>query len=131
MKKETSIKVLLAITASLIAFHTSVLLKILPYDIVWGGKVKSDSEMYTLESVSLMITIVLLLTILIKSNYLKAFLPEKIVNVILWVFVLLFVFNTITNLLAENYIEKALAIVTAISAGLIWSILRNDQQKMT
>ena len=65
---------LIIIYSSLFVFHTLVLFKIIPYSIVWGGRLKTDIEMYKFESVSLMLNSVFLVLVLIKANYITFYL---------------------------------------------------------
>lgn len=109
-------------------FHLGILLKIIPYEITWGGRLKNDQEMYAFETVSLLINIFLFLIIMIKGGYIKAFIPLKVVNVILWIFVFLFALNTIGNILAKTNFEKSFALITAASSFLIWTILAKSKK---
>jgi len=110
-------------------FHLSIILKIIPYEITWGGRLKNDSEMYVFETISMIINLFLFLILLIKGNYIKEFIPLRIVNIVLWVFIVLFGLNTIGNILAETNFEKFFAILTATSSFLIWSILTKDKKR--
>lgn len=42
---------LLVILSATIVFHVLVLVKIIPYKIVWGGRLKTDADMYKFELV--------------------------------------------------------------------------------
>lgn len=123
MNAKTAIRIMLWILGVVMLFHLGILLKIIPYEITWGGRLKNDQEMYAFETVSLLINIFLFLIIMIKGGYLKAFIPLKVVNVILWIFVFLFALNTVGNILAKTNFEKSFAIITAASSFLIWTIL--------
>ena len=46
MTTKTSVKILVGITSAALIFHFLILLKIIPYEITWGGKIKTDQEMY-------------------------------------------------------------------------------------
>ena len=50
MKK--SIRFLIAICLGLFIFHLLILSQIIPFEIVWGGKLKTTEEMYVFESIS-------------------------------------------------------------------------------
>ena len=64
-----------------------------------------------------------LVSLLIKGKYWKAFMPLKIVNIMLWIFVMLFALNTVGNILAETTFEKSFAVLTFVSALLICFIM--------
>jgi len=104
-------------------FHLSILLKIIPYEITWGGRLKNDNEMYVFETISIVINLFLSLIILIKGEYIKQIIPLKIVDIILWIFIALFVLNTVGNVVAKTNFERFFAILTLASSILIWIIL--------
>lgn len=100
-----AINIILLLIGFIIIFHFLVLTQTIPFNIVWGGKLKNESEMIRLETISITINILLIFVILIKGNYLKLNFSVKLLNAILWLFILLFALNTIGNLLAESSIE--------------------------
>jgi hypothetical protein len=123
MHPKTAIKIMLYLIVAVIFFHLSIILSVVPYEITWGGRLKNDSEMYVFEIVSLLINLFLGLVLLIKGEYVKAIIPPKIVNVVLWIFLILFGLNTIGNLVAKTTFEKTFAVLTLASSILIWIIL--------
>jgi hypothetical protein len=127
MDSKAAIRIMLWLQVVVMLFHLCIILKIIPYDITWGGRLNSDPEMYVFESISLVINLTLVVVLLIKGNYLKAVISLKIVNMILWVFLVLFALNTIGNVLAETNFEKCFAILTLASSFLIWIILRKEK----
>ncbi len=100
------------------------MLKIVTYEITWGGRLKNDFEMYIFETISVIINLFLFWILLIKGNYLRAFISMKIVNITLWVFFILFGLNTIGNIFAKTYFEKLFALLTVVFSILLWIILR-------
>jgi len=127
MKPKTAIKIMLYVLVAVILFHLSIVLKIVPYEITWGGRLKNDSEMYAFETISIVINLFLFLILLIKGKYLKEYIPIKIVNITLWVFFLLFVLNTVGNIFAKTNFEKYFTLLTFAFAILIWIILRKEK----
>jgi len=124
MKYKTSIKILLILLAAVIMFHMSVIAKIVPYDIAWGGRLQNDSQMYVFESISILIVLFLGLVLLMKGEYVKIRFRNKTVNIILWGFLALFLLNTIGNIFARTDFEKSFAVLTFLFSILIWMILR-------
>lgn len=122
--KAIYIKLLGAISILAILFHLSILLKLVPYELTWGGKLKTDSEMYIFETISILINAFFIFIILQKGDFIKLFFNKKFVSVILWIFFAIFVFNTIGNFFAETTFEKAFAIVTLVNSVLLWKINR-------
>lgn len=107
-----------------IVFHICIIIKLIPYNIAWGGRLTNDSEMYVFEAISILINVFLSWILLMKGNFMKFKLSIKILNFILWIFFGLFVLNTIGNILAKTNFEKCFAVLTALSAILIWKIIK-------
>ena len=120
---------MLWLLVTVMLFHLSIMLKIVPYEITWGGRLKNDSEMYVFEIISMVINLFLFLILLVKGKYLKEFIPMSVVNITLWIFLVLFGLNTIGNILAKTNFEKFFALLTLISSYLIWVILSKDKKR--
>jgi len=129
MNPKTAIKMMLYLLVAVILFHLSIILKIVPYEITWGGRLTNDSEMYVFESISIIINLFLFSILLIKGKYLREFISMKIVNITLWIFFVLFGLNTIGNILAITNLEKFFTLLTLASSILIWIILRKDKKR--
>lgn len=112
-----AVNILFLILFSVLIFHVLIVIQIIPYNIVWAGKLKSVTEMYQFEMISLLINSIVILIVAQKSNYLKLNITAKLVNGMLWFFVVLFSLNTIGNLFAEQNLETIVFTpITAISA---------------
>ncbi|MHB0756266.1 hypothetical protein [Polaribacter sp. M15] len=105
-------RVALIIIVAYCIFHILVFFQIIPYTIVWGGKIKSISEMYILEGVALLIMLFIGAVVSMESRLVKTIFTAKTIKRILLIFAVFFILNTIGNLLAETIIEKCQAIVT-------------------
>jgi uncharacterized membrane protein len=127
MKSRIAIKLLLCLICVVTIFHLSILARIVPYNIAWGGQLHSDNEMYVFETVSIIINLFFGFVLLIKGGYIKSHFKQQAVNIILWVFLILFTLNTIGNLFAKSSFEKLFSILTLISAVLIWTILKDKK----
>jgi len=116
--------ILLGILGAVVVFHLLILLKVIPYDIAWGGRLSNDQEMYVFETVSIGINLLLGWVVLMKCDLVRFKFSSRIVNTILWIFFVLFILNTIGNILAVSNLEKSFAVLTALSAFLIWKMGR-------
>jgi membrane protease YdiL (CAAX protease family) len=114
--------ILLAILGVVLVFHALVLLKVIPYDIAWGGRLSSDEEMYVFETVSIGINVFLGWIVMMRCDLVRFKFSSRVLSIILWIFFVLFVLNTIGNIFAKTLLEKSFAILTALSAFLIWKI---------
>lgn len=119
---------MLASVFGVILFHIAVLVKLIPYDIAWGGRLQNDTEMFVFESSSVLINSFLGLVLLMKGGYLKYRFKQRTIDIILWTFFSLLVLNTIGNLFAKTNFEKAFAVLTLLFSVLIWKILRNTHE---
>ncbi|MFS4492187.1 hypothetical protein [Maribacter sp. 2308TA10-17] len=124
MKPSIAIKMVLGIIIAVILFHLCILLKVIPYEITWGGRLTNDTEMYIFETFSIGLNLILGLAVLIKGKLIKPFLSIKVVNVVLWIFLVLFVLNTVGNLFAKTNFEKAFSILTLALSVFLWMILK-------
>ncbi len=120
---KNSIKIFLGLLIEVILFHICIVTKIIPYDIVWGGRIQNANEMYVFESISILINLFFVAILLMKGNLVKYKFSEKVVNVVLWVFFAIFILNTVGNFFARTTFEKSFSILTGISAILLWKIL--------
>lgn len=124
MKTNKLEKRTIGIVGILLLFHFGIVFKIIPYEIVWGGRLQSDQEMYVFESISIALNLLLALLLLAKVNLIRVSLPEKVINFGLLAFVGLFALNTIGNLLAETTFEKFFSIVTIYLCVSLWMIIK-------
>ena len=127
MKYTLSINILLGLLIAVILFHVCVIAKIIPYDIAWAGRLQNDSEMYVFETISILVNLFLGLVLLMKGNYIKFRFKRKTIDVILWIFLVLFALNTVGNVFAKTNFEKSFAVLTFIFAILIWRILKTKR----
>lgn len=116
---KNAIRLLIVLLSIVIVFHLLILVKIIPFDIAWGGRLKSEQEMYIFESISITLNVFLIWILSMKMKNRR----KKLVNFILMVFFIIFSLNTIGNLLAHTTIEKYFSILTFIFAILIFRIL--------
>lgn len=127
MNINIQIKILLGLLFSVILFHICIIVKIIPYNIAWGGRLTNDNEMYVFESISILINLFLSWLLLMKGEFVQFKFPNKTVNLILWIFFALFILNTVGNLFAKTNFEKLFALLTGLSAILIWNILKHKK----
>jgi hypothetical protein len=118
------IKTLIVIYSIITVFHSCILLKIIPYDITWGGRLQNDQEMYVFETASIIINLFLIWILLMKGDFVTYKFPVRVIHVILWIFVVVFALNTVGNIFAKTLLEKAFTLLTLGSALAIGFVLR-------
>lgn len=124
LNAQTAIKIMLGILCMVILFHVLIMVKIIPYNIAWGGRLQTDEQMYIFETTSILINLFLGFILLMKGRYITYQFKNKTLNIVLWIFLVLFVLNTIGNIFAQSTFEKMFALLTLLFTFLIWVILR-------
>lgn len=112
-----------AILGLLSLFHLIVIIGIIIFDYVpneflWGGRMKTKDELLQFEIISLAVSFFCVIIILIRSQSIKIKLLLGFSRVILWILFILFLLNTVGNLLAESSFEKSFALLTLILSTL-------------
>ena len=97
---------LLAVLSLVIVFHLLVLLRIIPYSIVWGGRLTSDTQMVRFELTSIVINTLMLTVVAIRAGLLRIMVPALLINITLWLMAGLFTLNTVGNLASLNTVEQ-------------------------
>ena len=130
ISKRIALKLMIGLLSIVLVFHLCVLFEIISYKIVWAGKLNSKEEMYVFEAVSILINFFLIIVLCIKFQNIKKSETNRIINIIIWVFVFLFALNTLGNLFAESLIEQILGtLLTFISATLCWIIVKKKNKR--
>ena len=125
--KWKALKIMIPLLSLVIIFHVAVIIRAIPYEIVWAGKLKSVDEMYAFETASIAINIFIIALLFLKAKHIKRNTSNKILDALLWLFVILFAANTVGNLLAETWFEKLVFTpLTLLSSILIWVIVRKN-----
>jgi len=115
---KTAYWTLFVLFAAMLIFHLLVLLSFIPFNIVWGGRLQTHQQMVSFETVSIVVILCLLLVIQIKVKSSRTGLKNA-AKVLLWGFSLLFLLNTIGNLLAKTTLETLVFTpLTMISSAL-------------
>ncbi len=103
-----AVHAMILLAAAALIFHALIVLGVIPYGIVWGGNLDSASSVHEFEAVSLGINLLLFLVVLMRAGYIRLWLAERALSVLLWVFAMIFLANSIGNLLAKTMLELLL-----------------------
>ena len=115
--------VLLAILSILVIFHILILARVIPFDFIWGAKLKDTSQMYLFETVSVIINSVMILIVATNTGLIKSGIKPIIIKGALWAMFLLFMLNTIGNFNSENPFEKYVFTPATLLLSLLCLIL--------
>ena len=97
-------------------FHILVLVGTVPTDIIWGGRLQTSEEILQFELISILTLSLLGIVILGKQFSVKKRI-QQLCTILLWLFAILFLLNTIGNLVAKNSLETIIFTpITLISA---------------
>lgn len=99
---------LLIIFVLVMLFHVLVLLGIIPFEMVWGGRLKSREDMIPFEITSLALNSVMLGIVLMQAGLLKVNVKPIVLKVAFWCMFVLFAMNTIGNILSTNELERVI-----------------------
>ena len=113
--------ILLISMVLLIILHILILLKVVPSDIIWGGQITDASNnLTTLETISLLVTLIFTIIIAAKMGYMKADRFKKAIEIGVWVIFAYLILNTVGNLAsgaaAENLFFAPVTLVLAFFA---------------
>lgn len=94
------------ILSAIIVFHGLILAGVIPFDIVWGGRLTSPAQMLRMEAVSITLNLLMLAVIGVRAGLWGRSIPPRVITVVLWAMCALFLLNTAGNLLSHNQLEK-------------------------
>jgi len=97
---------LLIVFSVLLVFHFMIITGVIPFDIVWGGRLQSRTQMIQFETISIILNAVMLTIVAIKARLLKWNLSTKILRFAFWVMCGLFLLNSFGNFFSNNQFEK-------------------------
>jgi hypothetical protein len=104
--KEISELALVSLFAITLVFHALVLFGVIPYSIVWGGRLKSKRDMYRFEVVSILVNTLFIIIALEQASIISFSMPHYLVKGALWLMLAIFLLNSIGNLFSKNRLEK-------------------------
>ena len=106
ISEKLAIRGLLIIFSLLLIFHFMIISGIIPFDIVWGGRLESRDQMIQFEMVSIVLNAIMLLIVAIKAEIIKLKISPKFLKISFWIMFGLFALNTVGNLFSNNQFEQ-------------------------
>lgn len=128
MKKLISIRLasntIITINTLALLMHVLIILKIIPYDFVWGGQLKSESDLIIFESISIVVQTLFISIIAVKAGYVFKGKFKRTVNIGTWVLFGVMVLNTIGNLVSSSGLERiVMTPITSLLALLLFRLV--------
>jgi membrane-associated phospholipid phosphatase len=99
-----------------IIFHILILTGVVPYEITWGGRLKSYEDMLWFETISILVNITVILIVAAHMRWVPFYIDRRITRIALWLLVAMFALNTIGNIIAVTVLEKTFGILTLLLA---------------
>ena len=97
---------LLSLLGLLFVFHLLIVAGIIPYTIVWAGKIQNRQQMLRMETVSLIILTLVVLLVLMRMGYLHWVENPLVLKGGMWLLFAFFTLNTLGNMTAKSPFEK-------------------------
>ncbi len=123
---QLTITALAAIHVLLLVYHVAILVKVIPYDSVWGGRLKNDQEMRKHQGFAIIATTAFMLLVLFKAGWVELPVPPEVFPGVFWFMAVLYLLNGLGNISSKSKLERyffaplalvmgALALVLALS----------------
>ncbi len=112
-------KVLMGLLALLIVMHVLLLARVIPYEVVWGGNIKDESQLNVFETTALIITGIFLVIVGIKLGYIEAPRLKRAADLGMWIVFAYFAMNIIGNLTSEVSWERLIFIPLSAVVALL------------
>lgn len=94
-----------ALLTAIVLFHILVLLGVIPMEIVWGGRITKRTELVQFEVVSITINLFMIFVVSHPAGFIQVLKPV-VVRWLLGVMAILFMLNTIGNIMAVDPLER-------------------------
>ena len=131
MNKIVALISMFILLGGVLIFHLLIITQQIPYNKVWAGRLKSVEEMLTFETVSILINVIMLSVLIIKYRLLKRDKSNRVIDILIWVFVAIFILNTIGNLFSKSTQELIFGtLLTLTSAILCFIIVKKNTVKL-
>lgn len=114
-----------ALLTAVLVFHALILSGVIPYEITWGGRLKSHEEMVVFETISIAFNLLFMGIIALHLGWIRWRVRSGVTRIALIVMGVLFALNTLGNLFAEMDVERWIFTpLTAISSFWSFSLAR-------
>jgi phosphatidylserine synthase len=100
----------------------------IPYEKVWAGKLNSEEEMKSFETISIILNIFILTILIVKYKQLKRKIKNRAVNILISAFAVFFTLNTLGNLFAKSTTELILGTFITLSSYILCFIIAKKKK---
>lgn len=106
ISEKITINVLILLLSLVVVFHIFVIGGVIPFEIVWGGRLTDVSKMRVYESISIGLNLMMLFMVMTKAGILHFRINEKVYRIFFGLMCLLFLLNTAGNIFSKNDLER-------------------------
>ncbi|MCY8232554.1 hypothetical protein [Priestia endophytica] len=111
--------IILTINTMALLMHGLILLNILPYDFVWGGRLKKQEDVILFEMVSILIQIVFISIVAVKAGYILKGKFKRMSNIGIWAIFAVMILNSLGNLASHSFLETVVMTPITILLALL------------
>ncbi|HZW70376.1 MAG TPA: hypothetical protein VFF57_05845 [Hanamia sp.] len=122
ISESAAAKSLLALLSAIMLFHVLVIINVIPYEIIWGGRIRNRRELINLELISIIVNAIMIFVLLIRTGMVGFSITRRWMRLLFWIMFAFFLLNTLGNLVSLNQVEKF--IFTPITLFLSFCSLR-------
>ncbi|TGL44580.1 hypothetical protein [Leptospira perdikensis] len=117
-------RILTVLFSITMVFHVVALFQLIPYQYLWGGRLSNLEEMYVMETVALIVNGFFLWSSVQYLRYINRGLVPIWIRILFGFIGVIFLLNTLGNLVAITNLETLLATpVTAILSAICFSLV--------
>ena len=130
MNKKVALLIIFSILGIVLICHFLIFTEQIPYDKVWSGKLTTVEEMKSIEIFSILLNSFMLIIFFVKYKQLKKEKETKIINILIWIFAIFFMFNTLGNLCAKSTTEFILGTIFSLTLAILcFFIVKRKKRK--
>lgn len=123
-------KLILILLSINMVFQVLVIAGVIPFDMVWGGRLESREEMLRVLPAGLGVMVFVGIVVALKAAYIRNGISEKILNAFLWLFGLLFILNTLGNIVSTSSLEALIFTPVSLVMAIFIFILSTKRRPL-
>lgn len=123
MNKKVASIIMFFILGIVLLFHFLILTEQIPYEKVWAGKLNSVEEMKSFETFSILLNTFILTVLYIKYRLLVKGVNNKVIDILIWIFTVFFMLNTVGNLFSKSMIELILGTFLTLTSAILCFVI--------
>ena len=128
MSKQIALIIMFFILGILLLFHFLILTELIPYHIVWAGKLSSVEEMRVFEIISISLNTFMLSVLYLKYRQLARGIRNEIIDILIWIFAGFFALNTVGNLFSKSITELVIGTFLTLTSSILCLVIAQNKK---